>query len=241
MNTLLVKDKNIITGPDGRLDNLADWTPEAAAELARADGLELGEDHWLVINTMRDYYSQYNISPIRKLLKKHLARNHSPDKASDKFLDSLFPNGVQYQGTRISGLPVPMLDSEREPSAHIQATGSATREHPQIDFAGETIVLYPSGNLAQPEQWSHGLANVLAEREGISLSDDHWLVIRYLRKFYFHYGITPMVKLLIHFMQDELGKTNVDQEEMYRLFPKGPARQGSRVAGLPDPQGCIDP
>ncbi len=228
-----------VTGPDGRLRDITAWTPELAEMLAREDGIELSDDHWLVIEAMRDYYRQYNISPIRKLLKKQLARRHSPDKASDAFLDRLFPNGVQYQGTRIAGLPVPMLDSEREPDGHIQAADSHAR-YEEITHDGEQVALYPSGNLVHPEQWSPELAKVLAEREGITLTDDHWLIIRYLRKFYFRYGIAPMVKLLIHFMQDELGKANVDREAMYRLFPKGPARQGSRIAGLPDPQGCID-
>jgi tRNA 2-thiouridine synthesizing protein E len=61
-----------------------------------------------------------------------------------------------------------------------------------------------------------------------------------MRQFYFKYGITPMVRLLMKNMRDELGASKGSNEYLYKLFPGGPSRQGSRIAGLPEPQGCID-
>jgi len=49
-----------------------------------------------------------------------------------------------------------------------------------------------------------------------------------------------MVKILIKYMSEELGSDMANKEHMYELFPGGPAKQGSRIAGLPSPQGCID-
>jgi tRNA 2-thiouridine synthesizing protein E len=49
-----------------------------------------------------------------------------------------------------------------------------------------------------------------------------------------------MVKLLIKHMAEEHGKDSANEEKLYKLFPGGPSRQGSRIAGLPEPQGCID-
>ena len=49
-----------------------------------------------------------------------------------------------------------------------------------------------------------------------------------------------MVKILIKHMAEEFGADEVNKERMYELFPCGPAKQGSRIAGLPSPQGCID-
>ncbi len=50
-----------------------------------------------------------------------------------------------------------------------------------------------------------------------------------------------MVKILMKYMAEDIGPERASREHLYQLFPKGPARQGSRIAGLPEPQGCIDP
>jgi len=110
----------------------------------------------------------------------------------------------------------------------------------QFDFNGKSVKVFASGNLVNLEDWNEGLADVLAKKEGIQLTDDHWKVINFLRKFYFQYGVTPMVKVLIRHMTEELGKEVANRQHMYQLFPGGPAKQGSRIAGLPSPQGCID-
>ena len=84
------------------------------------------------------------------------------------------------------------------------------------------------------------MAEALAQKEGIRLTPEHWELIRYLRQFYFSYGISPMVKLLMRHLAQEVGGEKSSREHLYRLFPGGPSRQGSRIAGLPEPQGCID-
>ena len=80
----------------------------------------------------------------------------------------------------------------------------------------------------------------MAKKEGLDLTPEHWEILHFLRKFYFEYGITPMVKILQKHMQEELGEKLASREHLYGLFPAGPSRQGSRIAGLPEPQGCID-
>ena len=77
----------------------------------------------------------------------------------------------------------------------------------------------------------------LAEKEGITLTDDHWDTINYLRSYYFQFGIAPMVKLLMDGLRETRGEKAATEKYLYVLFPGGPARQGSRIAGLPEPQG----
>lgn len=243
MSQLVVNGNNISLTASGRLANLADWTPELAEAIASHEGLTLSDAHWDIINLMRDYYATYNIPPILKLLKREVARKFGPERASDEALNALFPGGVSYQGTRIAGLPVPMLDAEREQSSQVrktETTSTAPHYRDSFEFKGRQIKVYPSGNLVNPEEWSEELAEQLARKEGIELTAAHWVVLRYLRKFYFQYGITPMVKILMKHMGEELGKDASDRDALYRLFPGGPSRQGSRIAGLPVPQGCID-
>lgn len=244
-SSLVVQGNTVELRADGRLENIHDWTAELAEALAKQDGLELSQDHWDVINTMRSYYEEFNTSPILKLLRKELSKKFGPDKASEQHLSELFPNGVQFQGTRLAGLPLAYLDAELESNARIHAVQSAAEKTSDassiFEFNGQQIPLHSSGNLLNHVDWNEDMAVALAAAEGIELSDEHWVVINYLRKFYFQYGITPMVKVLIKHMSEELGPEAANKEYLYSLFPKGPARQGSRIAGLPSPQGCIDP
>jgi len=243
MSNLVVNGNDFNLTFDGRLARLADWTPDIASAIAKEEGLELTESHWDIINLMRDYYFAYNITPIMKLLKREIAKKLGAEHATEDALNALFPSGVQYQGSKIAGIPVPMLDSELEQSSHVKTTASkpaAQHYNDSFEFKGQQIRVYPTGNLVNPEEWNDDMAEHLAKKEGIELSDAHWMVLRYLRKFYFQYGITPMVKILIKHMGEELGKEVSDRDSLYRLFPAGPSRQGSRIAGLPAPQGCID-
>ncbi len=243
MSNLVVNGNNFNLTFDGRLNELSDWTPDIATAIAREEGLNLTDAHWDIINLMRDYYFTFNITPVTKLLKREIAKKLGAERASDEALAGLFPGGVQYQATKIAGIPVPMLDSELEQGSHIKKTSSkpATQHYnDSFEFKGQQIKVYPSGNLVNPEEWNEELAAHLAKKEGIELSDAHWVVLRYLRKFYFQYGITPMVKILMKHMGEELGEEVSNRDALYRLFPEGPSRQGSRIAGLPSPQGCID-
>lgn len=233
---------------NGRLKNLGDWTEDIAKVLAKQDGLTLTPAHWEIINLMREYYQSYNISPIKKLLKKMIKDRYGVDKTADNYLDSLFPNGVLTQGSKVAGLPLPLLDAEVE-SHHFVATKKASPAAAavavkhytgEVEFQGKRYQLHDNGNLANQDEWSEALATHMAKKEGITLTPDHWEIINYLRRFYFQYGIVPMVRLLMKFMRDDVGAAKSSQEYLYQLFPGGPSRQGSRIAGLPEPQGCID-
>lgn len=228
----------------GRLSNLSDWDEQTAAMLAQQDGITLTEGHWEVIHFMREFYQNYNISPIRKLLLKGMRRQYGAEKATGEYIDRLFPGNVTVQGTKIAGLPEAQLDAQLENERYGKA-GTVEREGTStplntITMDGREYQLYPFGNLLHPHEWSEAMSNVLAEKEGITLSAEHWEVIHYLREFYFEFGIVPMVRLLMKHMRERAGPDKAEKEYLYRLFPKGPSSQGSRIAGLPRPQGCID-
>lgn len=231
---------------NGRLQKLNDWNEEVAAFLAASDGLTLTPEHWEIIRLMREYYQAYNITPIRKLLKADISDKLSAEKATDAWLEKIFPQGVLIQGSKIAGLPLPMLDAEIE---EMHATKVKKESQPaaksshfvnEFYFEGRTYQVQPKGNLVNPGEWNERLAEFLARKEGIALTEEHWQVIDFLRKFFFQYGITPMVRLLMKHMRQELGEERSSHDYLYKLFPGGPSRQGSRIAGLPEPQGCVD-
>jgi tRNA 2-thiouridine synthesizing protein E len=76
---------------------------------------------------------------------------------------------------------------------------------------------------------------VIAAAENIELTDAHWEVVHYLREQYREEGATPNFRNMLKGMADI--RPGVDSKYLYDLFPVGPAKQGPKVAGLPQPLG----
>jgi len=240
MTELMLDENTPKLRPDGHLQCLNDWNIDVARALAATDKLSLKDAHFEIIDLLRNYYQTYNISPIYKLIKKDIAEKLGPEKSTDDYLISLFPYGLCSQGIRIAGIPKPLLDAEIDNPPHLQTT-TTSKTFSEFTFNDKVYPVYAKGNLMNPEDWSKSLAEHMAEKENIHLSKAHWELIHFLRKFYFQYGISPMVKLITKHMSSQFGENKSNEEYLYKLFPAGPARQGSRIAGLPEPQGCIDP
>ncbi len=237
--------------PDGHLANVEDWNEDVAKALAEKEGTTLTENHWEIINLMRDFYKEFNISPIRKLLVNAITEKYDEKKATKEYLDSLFHNGLLLEGSRIAGIPMPMLDAELDDEERYNRAARRQAKKKidpsevdyfvgKFDFQGKVYTVTDSGNLVDASQWSEDIAGHMAAKEGLTLTEEHWEVINYLRKFYFEYGVVPMVRLLMKNMKEALGPEKSSEKYLYQLYPKGPSRQGSRLAGLPEPQGCID-
>ncbi len=83
--------------------------------------------------------------------------------------------------------------------------------------------------------YSEEVVKVIAEAEGIALTEDHWKVVNYMREQYREHGHTPNYRNMLKDMEEVMpGK---DSKALYDLFPIGPAKQGAKVAGLPKPFG----
>ena len=101
---------------------------------------------------------------------------------------------------------------------------------------GTTLETTENGYLVDQTQWNEDVAKVIAEAEGITLSEKAWEIINYLRDEYFNNGGNQpnernMVK---HFKDVWTDLDKVDAKALYVHFPKGPAKQASKVAGLPE-------
>ena len=64
------------------------------------------------------------------------------------------------------------------------------------------------------------------------LTENHWKVINYLRNYYLQFGIAPMIRKLCK-------ETGFKLNEIYQMFPSGPAKGACKLAGLPKPTGCV--
>jgi TusE/DsrC/DsvC family sulfur relay protein len=83
--------------------------------------------------------------------------------------------------------------------------------------------------------YSDEAVRVIAEAEGITLTDQHWLVVNFLRDEYRENGATPNFRHMLKGMAEII--PGCESKTLYDLFPLGPAKQGAKVAGLPQPLG----
>ena len=95
------------------------------------------------------------------------------------------------------------------------------------------------GYLLDHTLWSESLANYIAQEESLSLTEEHWQVIHFVREFYLQYNTSPAIRALVKALEKKYGKEKISSRYLYRLFPNGPAKQATKIAGLPKPARCI--
>ena len=97
----------IETDEEGYLVNLSDWTEDIGKAIAQTENVEMTENHWEVVNFLRDYYNEYQIAPAVRVLTKAIGKQLGADKGNSKYLYELFPYGPAKQACKIAGLPKP--------------------------------------------------------------------------------------------------------------------------------------
>ena len=74
---------------------------------------------------------------------------------------------------------------------------------------------------------------VISEKNEIGpLTDAHWKVIEFLQKDYAEKGTLPTIRRM-----KKAG--GIPTKELYELYPDGPVKKASKIAGLPKPESCI--
>jgi len=104
---LEVNGKILETDEEGYLESLTDWHPDVARELAAIDSCELTDNHWEVINFLREYYEEYEVAPAVRILTKAIGEKLGKDKGSSRYLYELYPHGPAKQACKYAGLPKP--------------------------------------------------------------------------------------------------------------------------------------
>ena len=98
-------------------------------------------------------------------------------------------------------------------------------------LAGKTVEVNEEGYLVNPADWSKEIAVELAKEQGIELTEKHLEVLEYLRK-----ESAAGSQLSIR----KVGKSGiVDIKGLYDLFPGGPLKYSSKIAGIAKPASCV--
>ena len=118
-----------------------------------------------------------------------------------------------------------MVDESRSPES---------RDGVQVRVIGGRKLFFDrEGFLNDFEQWSEELFDLLANECGLLvIGEVHWRVIRFLREFYAVNGRVPLNRQLRE-------GTGMSLLELEKLFPEGIRQGARRLAGLPNPKGCL--
>ena len=99
-------------------------------------------------------------------------------------------------------------------------------------IAGQEILFDSEEFLWEPEDWSEEIAQILARESGLEqITEIHWSVIRFLRRYFFENGRSPLNRPL----KQGVGMSLMELEN---LFPAGIKLGARRIAGLPNPKSC---
>jgi TusE/DsrC/DsvC family sulfur relay protein len=97
----------------------------------------------------------------------------------------------------------------------------------------ENIAVNVEGFMTNPNEWTKEIAEEIAKQEGIeTLTEDHWKIIDFCRETGLASGSSPTLR------QITTG-TGLSTKELFKLFPKGPAKKVAKISGLGKPEGCV--
>lgn len=97
---------------------------------------------------------------------------------------------------------------------------------------GRRIQVTEEGFLTNPDEWDEDLAKALAAAIGITLTEEHWKAIRFVRNDFAEQGETASLRRVST-------RGSIPVKQLFALFPQKPAKKLAYVAGLPKPHGCV--
>lgn len=95
----------------------------------------------------------------------------------------------------------------------------------------DNVDLNEEGYLTNFSQWNKEVGNAIANENEITMTDRHWEVVDYLQGKH-----TKEEALSIRGIKKS-GVINI--KEFYELFPGGPLKISTKIAGIPKPKSCI--
>ncbi len=112
-------------------------------------------------------------------------------------------------------------------------------EQKSIFIDNKAIETDKEGYLLNSDEWDKTVAEHIAMLEQIKLTQEHWQIIHFVREFYLKYDTSPAIRALVKSLRSEYGEEKGNSRYLYRLFPKGPAKIATKLAGLPKPAKCL--
>jgi tRNA 2-thiouridine synthesizing protein E len=95
------------------------------------------------------------------------------------------------------------------------------------------------GFLINRLDWNEDVAIRLANQESITLTEQHWEIVLFMRAYYEQYKHLPNSRVFTKAIAKTLGEDKGNSRYLHRLFPYGPLKYACKIAGLPKPPTCL--
>lgn len=95
------------------------------------------------------------------------------------------------------------------------------------------------GFLINRLDWNEDVAIRLAQKESITLTEQHWEIVLFMRAYYEQYKHLPNSRVFTKAISKTFGEDKGNSRYLHRLFPDGPLKYACKIAGLPKPPTCL--
>ena len=215
MSTVTFGNKTYHVDTEEYLSDFNDWDEDFARGMAPKLGITSGlsEDHWKIINLIRDFYKRTGKCPL-------VYETCRMNRLNLQELQKLFPAGYLRGACKLAGITYKegYLDqAELQELAERATIGEEDKKTYEIDVRGYLI---------NPQAWDKKFATYKAnEMKMPKLTDKHWKVINFLRESFEKNNLVPTV-------YETCEATGIGLEEFQLLFPDGYHRGAVKISGL---------
>ncbi len=223
MRTITLGNKTYSVDMEEYLSDFNDWDENFARGIAPKVGIisGLSEDHWKIINFIRNYFKQNGKCP---LVYETCRMNRLPLRE----LQKLFHAGYLRGACKLAG--VTYKEGYYAPSRSRKLDQSFLGEFAEAATNGDqeekTFQVNMQGFLINPQEWDKRYAIYKAhEMKMPKLTDKHWQVINFLRQSFEKNNVVPTI-------YETCEACDIDLEKLQKLFPDGYHRGAVKIAGL---------
>ncbi|SDX13007.1 tRNA 2-thiouridine synthesizing protein E [Pseudomonas syringae] len=107
MKQLIIDGRSIDLDKDGFLQDLNDWSMDVAQALSAEEGIILSAEHIEILQLLRDFYAEFQLSPATRPLIKYTALKLGAEKGNSLHLNRLFNGTPAKLAAKLAGLPKP--------------------------------------------------------------------------------------------------------------------------------------
>jgi len=94
----------------------------------------------------------------------------------------------------------------------------------------------PEGYLLDPASWDEQIALALAAEEALTLHDESWQVLHFMRDYWHEHQVAPDVRHVVGFLAGAQGiDKKAAKEKLFQMFPYGYVKQACKIAGMMRP------
>lgn len=105
-----------------------------------------------------------------------------------------------------------------------------------LEINGIALNTDDQGFLMDPSDWNDSVAERIAEREGVHLTDEHRKVLDFIRCYFDEHQVAVDARFVVKYLAEELGYGKRASQRLYELFPYGYMQQVCKIAGMRQPR-----